>query len=233
MPHSRKLRVIFLQFLNDAALLDHRQRSCQQRVLRSIHGQPPTNVSPVPRWIDRLRGESRPTIDNRHDRRAINVPLTMVKSGAGRPRPGTQVGSSDTMTACFVQIPKLMVQLLIASGGASGSRMDRECKSSHCQCLAEVRASPSRHRPGQAQQTWREDEPPEGECASAPIPGDDQHQGDKHLENCLHPGECDHLNWPRFGRRDRPVPPPPPGPRPGRRIPGCAEPADRRGRPGR
>jgi hypothetical protein len=31
---------------------------------------------------------------------------------------------------------------LIASGGASGSRMTGKCKSSHCQCLAEVRIHP-------------------------------------------------------------------------------------------
>jgi len=40
------------------------------------------------------------------DHRAIGVPLTTVKTGAGRPPPGTQVGRSDRATACFVQIPK-------------------------------------------------------------------------------------------------------------------------------
>jgi pimeloyl-ACP methyl ester carboxylesterase len=43
------------------------------------------------------------------------VPLITVKSGAGRPRPGTQVGSSDGMTACFVQIPKLIVRVRFPS----------------------------------------------------------------------------------------------------------------------
>jgi hypothetical protein len=43
------------------------------------------------------------------------VPLTTVKSGAGRPRPGTQVGGSDVMTACFVQIPKLIVRVRFPS----------------------------------------------------------------------------------------------------------------------
>ena len=33
-----------------------------------------------------------------------------VKNGAGRPPPGTQVGSSDAMAVCFVQIPKLIVR---------------------------------------------------------------------------------------------------------------------------
>ena len=36
------------------------------------------------------------------DHRAIGVSLTTVKSGAGRPSPGTQVGRSDVMTACSV-----------------------------------------------------------------------------------------------------------------------------------
>jgi hypothetical protein len=38
------------------------------------------------------------------------VPLATVKSGAVRPQAGTQVGRSDVMTACFVQIPKLTVR---------------------------------------------------------------------------------------------------------------------------
>ena len=34
----------------------------------------------------------------------------------------------------------------------------------------------------------REDEPPGRGGAYAPIPGDDEHQGDEDLENCPHPG---------------------------------------------
>jgi hypothetical protein len=43
-------------------------------------------------------------------RRAIGVPLTMVKSGPEPSPSDTQNGSSGTMTAWFGQIPKLMVQ---------------------------------------------------------------------------------------------------------------------------
>jgi len=43
-------------------------------------------------------------------RNKVAVPLTTVKSGAGRPLAGIQVGRSDAMTACSVQIPKLIVR---------------------------------------------------------------------------------------------------------------------------
>jgi hypothetical protein len=44
------------------------------------------------------------------DHRAIGVPLTTVKDGTGRPLAGIQVGRSGAITACSVQIPKLIVQ---------------------------------------------------------------------------------------------------------------------------
>jgi hypothetical protein len=50
------------------------------------------------------------TRGNGQDRRAISV-TNHGQGGAGRPPPGTQVGSPDAMTACFAQIPKLIVQL--------------------------------------------------------------------------------------------------------------------------
>ena len=94
-----------------------------------------------------------------------------------------------------------------ASGGVSGSRMDRECKSGHCQRLAEVEVHPlaigqdmpSRlgpasegrsdsgvlhlHPRGQVRYPEggrrREDEPQEGVRVRANA-GDDEHEGDDH-----------------------------------------------------
>jgi hypothetical protein len=48
-------------------------------------------------------------------RRAISVPLTTVKDGTERPLAAIEVGSSDTMTARFVQIPKLIVRVRFSS----------------------------------------------------------------------------------------------------------------------
>ena len=45
------------------------------------------------------------------------MPFARVKDGAERLSPGTQVGRSDAMTACFVQLPKLTVRLPIAPVG--------------------------------------------------------------------------------------------------------------------
>jgi len=62
------------------------------------------------------------------DSRAIGVPLVTVKSGPGRPPPRTQVGRSEGMTACFVQIPKLIVRIRFPSPtppGTPGQRATR------------------------------------------------------------------------------------------------------------
>jgi len=53
--------------------------------------------------------------------RAISVPLTTVKHGTGRPPSGKQVRRSDGITACFVQIPKLIVRVRFSSPAPGAS----------------------------------------------------------------------------------------------------------------
>jgi hypothetical protein len=59
-------------------------------------------------------------------RRAISGPLTPVTRDLSRSLADTPRRTSGDITARTAQLPKLTVRFFGASGGASGSRMDRE-----------------------------------------------------------------------------------------------------------
>jgi hypothetical protein len=130
--------------------------------------------------------------------------MPQVSVSAGKPRIADETSQADSTVS------------LLPPAGPQAQGWTGKCKSSHCQCLAEVgihplaigQDRPSRpgpagegrsdsrvlhlHPRGQARYPEggrrREDEPPGKEWRVRAHAGDDEHQGDEQLENCLHPG---------------------------------------------
>ena len=106
------------------ASLDTSVAAKEQQLRGGMEGTWMTHPQPAPHPPLPIQQALPPT---GRDHRAIGVSLTTVKSGAGRPSPGTQVGRSDVMTACSAQIPKLTVR----SGGNHGRARVAACRSNH------------------------------------------------------------------------------------------------------
>jgi hypothetical protein len=85
-------------------------------------------------------------------RRAISVQLATIDWGQPRLLQSTRTGRSAAHTGEATLLPKLTVLLLRASGGASGSRMDREVQEGSLSVLGwggegwRVRANARRRR---------------------------------------------------------------------------------------